>query len=201
MATPTAQAPARGRPRSARRSAAVLAAALDEIGERGIAGMTIESVAARAGVSKVTVYRRWPDKIALALAAIETLPELEVPDTGDLGEDLRRIRRDLLDVFARSNLADVLPALMAERRRSEHGEAIRQYVESRSRAFLLVVERAIARGELRTTLDPALVAHLVASPLALSVMNRDEPLSEDEWTQVVGIVVRGLAEGSGGNGP
>ncbi len=47
---------------------------LDEIAEHGIAGMTIESVAARAGVSKVTIYRRWPDKVALALAALESLP-------------------------------------------------------------------------------------------------------------------------------
>jgi AcrR family transcriptional regulator len=191
MATP---APPRGRPRSARRSAAVLAAALEEIGARGIAGMTIESVAARAGVSKVTVYRRWPDKIALVLAALDSLPELPVPDTGDLVEDLRCIRRDLLDVFARSNLADVIPALMAERRRSGHGDAIRRYVERRSEAFVAIVERARARGELRTTMPTELIAHLISSPLAMSVMNREEPLTDEEWTQIVRTVVRGLQD-------
>lgn len=170
----------------------MLAATLAEIGERGIAGTTIEAVATRAGVSKVTIYRRWPDKIALVLAALESLPELPVPDTGNLVDDLRQIRHDLLDVFARSSLADVLPALMAERRRSEHGEAIRRYVEGRSRAYAVVVERAFARGELRTSMAPDLVALMLASPLAMSVMNRDEPLTEAEWTQVVQTVIRGL---------
>ncbi|MFA5882715.1 MAG: TetR/AcrR family transcriptional regulator [Acidimicrobiia bacterium] len=189
---PIADVPARGRPRSARRSAAVIAAALEEIAERGIGGMSIESVAARAGVSKVTVYRRWPDKIALGLAALESLPELEVPDTGNLVDDLRRLRAALLDVFAHSNLADVLPALMAERRRSDHGEAIRRYVESRSRPFVVVVERAIARGEIPPAMPTDLLAHLFSSPLAMSVMNRDQPLTDDEWTGVITTIVRGL---------
>jgi AcrR family transcriptional regulator len=202
VATPTAadaraaRAPARGRPRSERRSAAVIAAALTEIAERGIAGMSIESVAARAGVSKVTVYRRWPDKIALGLAALESLPELEVPDTGTLVDDLRELRVRLLDVFAQSNLADVLPALMAERRRSDHGEAIRRYVESRSRAFVVVVDRAVERGEIPPAMPTDLLAHLFASPLAMSVMNRDQPLTDEEWTATVTTIVAGLRTGS-----
>jgi AcrR family transcriptional regulator len=171
----------------------VLTAALQELAEHGIAGMTIESVALRAGVSKVTVYRRWPDKIALVLAALESLPELAVPDTGNLVEDLRQIRIELLDLLAHSKLADVLPALMAERSRSEHGVAIQRYIEGRSRPFLVVVERAIARGELRSTMPKELIAHAISSPLAMSVMNRDEPLDDDEWTAVIQAMVRGLA--------
>jgi AcrR family transcriptional regulator len=182
----------RGRPRSERRSAAVLAATLDEIAERGIAEMTIESVAARAGVSKVTVYRRWPGKIALVLAALESLRELTFPDTGNLIDDLREIRRDLLNLVESSNLADVLPALMAERRRSEHSQAIRRYVESRSRPFVVVIERAIARGELRTSMPAELIAHAISSPLAMSLLNRDEPLTDREWTDVVQAFIRGL---------
>jgi len=173
----------------------VLAATLEEIAARGVSGMTIEAVAARAGVSKVTVYRRWPDRVALALAALESLPELPVPDTGDLVEDLRVIRRDLLDLVGRTHLADVLPALLAERRRSEHGPAIRAYVERRSRVYVEVVDRARARGDLVTTLPTELVALTLSSPLALSVMNRDEPLTDSEWTAVVRAILAGLAAG------
>lgn len=191
-AGPAAQRP-RGRPRSEPRSAAVLAAALAEIAAHGIAGMTIESVAARAGVSKATIYRRWPDKIALALAALESLRELALPDTGNLVDDLRAIRRDLLELVSSSSLGDVLPALMAERRRSEHAEAIRRYVEGRSRPFIVVVERAIARGELRSSLPAGLIAHAISSPLAMSVLNRDEPLTDKEWTQVVRAFLSGLS--------
>ncbi len=189
---PVPQRP-RGRPRSEQRSAAVLAAALDEIAEHGIAGMTIESVAARAGVSKVTIYRRWPDKIALALAALDSLRELTLPDTGNLIDDLREIRRDLLELVSSSSLADVLPALMAERRRSEHSDAIRQYVESRSRPFVVVIERAIARGELRTSMPSDLIAHAISSPLAMSLLNRDAPLTDREWIDVVRAFIRGLS--------
>lgn len=184
--------PTRGRPRSEHRSAAVLEATLQEIGERGIAGLTIEAVAARAGVSKVTIYRRWPDRVALVLAALESLPELPVPDTGDLVQDLRALRRHLLDVVDRSNLAEVLPALLAERRRSDHGPAIRRYVERRAQAYVDVVDRARERGEVVTDLPTELVALMLSSPLALSVMNRDAPLTDEEWTTVVGTVLRGL---------
>ncbi|MBM3658560.1 MAG: TetR/AcrR family transcriptional regulator [Actinobacteria bacterium] len=203
MATaPTvAAAPSRGRPRSEHRSAAVLAATLAEIGDRGISGLTIEAVALRAGVSKVTVYRRWPDRIALVLAALESLPELAVPDTGDLVDDLRELRRHLLDVVDRSNLAEVLPALLAERRRSDHGPAIRRYVERRSQAYVEVVERARARGELVTGLPTELVVLMLSSPLALSVMNRDAPLTDEEWTTVVRVVLDGLARGDGRSRP
>lgn len=181
-----------GRPRSVRRGERVLAAALDEIAEHGISGLAIERVAARAGVSKVTVYRRWPDRIALVLAALETLPELVVPDTGTIRDDLRALRVELVHVVAESSLADVLPALLAERRRSEHREAIARYVEQRSAGFGTVVARAIARGELRTTRPPALVAELLAAPLAMSIMNRDHPYTDDEWCAVVDTVLAGL---------
>lgn len=181
-----------GRPRSVRRGERVLACALDEIAEHGIAGLAIERVAARAGVSKVTIYRRWPDRIALVLAALETLPELVVPDTGSLREDLRALRVELVHVAAESHLADVLPALLSERRRSEHREAIGRYVEQRSTAFGIVVARALARGELRTAVPAELVADLFSAPLAMSIMNRDRPYSDDEWCVVVDAIVAGL---------
>lgn len=182
----------RGRPRSEGRTAAVLAAALDELVEHGIAGMTIEAIAARAGVSKVTVYRRWPDKIALTLAALESLPELPVPDTGNLLDDLRALRVALVHVVETTSLGDVLPALMAERRRSEHAVAITAYIERRSAPFVEIVDRAIERCEIRPTVPPELVVHLLSSPLSMSLMNRDRPLDDAQWTAVVTTVLEGL---------
>ena len=181
-----------GRPRSVRRGERVLAAVLDEVAAHGITGVAIERVAARAGVSKVTVYRRWPDRIALVLAALETLPELVVPDTGSLRDDLRALRVELVHVVAESSLADVLPALLAERRRSEHSDAIARYVEQRAAGFGAVVDRAVARGELRTRLPLDLVAELFSAPLAMSIMNRDRPYTDDEWCAVIDTVLAGL---------
>jgi AcrR family transcriptional regulator len=181
-----------GRPRSARRSALVLAATLDEIVATGIGALTIEAVATRAGVSKATVYRRWPDKIALVLAALETLPELPAPDTGSLVDDLCALRGELVHLVSEWHLGDVLPALMAERRRSGHGDAIRRYIDRRSEPFALAVACAVERGELRTSLPEPLVTQLFVAPLAMSVLNRDTPLDDSEWRAVIITVVQGL---------
>ncbi len=170
----------------------MLAATLEEIVTTGIGALTIEAVAARAEVSKATIYRRWPDKIALVLAALDTLPELPAPDTGSLVDDLCALRGELVHLVTEWHLGDVLPALMAERRRSEHGAAIRRYIDQRSEPFALVVGRAIARGELRTSLPEPLVTQLFVAPLAMSVLNRDTPLDDTEWRTVITTVVHGL---------
>ncbi len=192
-AVSTARRPsAGGRPRSQDRSDAVLAATLDVLVERGISGMAIEAVAQRAGVSKVTIYRRWPDKVALVLAALDTLPELEVPDTGSLLGDLVALRRTLLQAVAGSRLGDVIPALMAERRRSDHHDAIGSYIDERTRPFLTIVERSVARDEIRPAMPVALLAHMLSSPLGMSLMTRDTPLTDDDWTTVVTTILRGI---------
>src|SRR5947209_18539308 len=80
----------RGRPRSAEADRAILAAAVDLLAERGLAAMSIEEVAARAGVGKTTIYRRWPSKGLLALDAfvISFRAEQPQPDPGTLRGDL-----------------------------------------------------------------------------------------------------------------
>jgi AcrR family transcriptional regulator len=204
--TATAKAPApsahaappdrsrRGRPRSERRRAAVLDATLDELAQRGIRSMTIESVAERAGVSKVTIYRWWPDKVALTLDALQRLPELVVPDTGRLEGDLRELRVRLVELVETTRLGGVLPALVAERNRSEHHDAISGYIRERSQPFRDIVDRAVARGELPRHVDPDLIAHLFASPLSGSMLLRDTPLDDDEWGLTIRVVVAGLHE-------
>src|SRR5450432_744304 len=80
----------RGRPRSAEADRAILAATLELLAERGLDAMSIEEVAARAGVGKTTIYRRWPSKGLLALDAfvISFRAEQPLPDTGTLRGDL-----------------------------------------------------------------------------------------------------------------
>lgn len=77
---------------------AVLAAALDELSERGYSAFTVENVAQRAGAHKTTVYRRWPDRDALAVDALaeSVAAELPIPDTGSVDDDLRALSRSLV---------------------------------------------------------------------------------------------------------
>src|ERR1700685_2595212 len=83
-------APVRGRPRSEAADRAILRAATELLAERGLAGMSMEEVAARAGVGKATVYRRWRSRGALALDAFmsEFRSQLPLPRTGSLRDDL-----------------------------------------------------------------------------------------------------------------
>jgi AcrR family transcriptional regulator len=184
--------PGRGRPRSEQHRRAVLAATLDELVERGIRSMTIESIAQRANVSKVTIYRWWPDKIALTLDALDQLPELEVPDTGALESDLRALRTALIELMETTRLGNVLPALIAERHRSEHHDAISGYIEQRSEPFGRIIDRALTRGELPRLVDPILITHLFASPLSGSILLRDTPLDDEQWTTTIRVIVAGL---------
>src|SRR2546423_14526848 len=83
-----------GRPRSKQARRAVLTAATDIVRERGYAALTIEGIAARAGVAKTTIYRSWPNRAAVIMeaAVAETAVPLAVPDTGSGREGSRRSR-------------------------------------------------------------------------------------------------------------
>lgn len=88
------------RRRGAALEAAILRAAVDELTESGFAGLTMDRVAQRAGTNKNAIYRRWPDRVALGLAAYKQMARaIEPPDTGSLREDaletLRRANRHL----------------------------------------------------------------------------------------------------------
>ena len=149
-----------GAPRTTRRrgpalEGAILQAAADELAEAGYAGLTMDRVAARAGTNKNAIYRRWPDRPTLAVAAYRRLlptdPE-QVPDSGDL-------RSDALALLTRANermtspVGRVLRALLTgiqddqERLR----ELREQVVRAGNAAWLTVLARAVARGEARDT--------------------------------------------------
>jgi AcrR family transcriptional regulator len=155
-AEPTAAAPhARhggGRPRSTRVDEAILAAARGELAERGYARMSVDGVAARAGVSKPTVYLRHPSKAELATAAIASMRvEPRPAPTGDVRADLvahlRLLRAGLQRPYGMATLGTVLaeehetPELLALFRE--------RLVAPRRRELRAVVAAARERGELR----------------------------------------------------
>src|SRR3989440_12478224 len=90
--------PHRGRPRDPGVDEAILAAAVDLLAEAGYARLTMDQVAARAGVGKASVYLRWPNKVALVAEAIQHRSAVvpDVPDTGSLREDMLAFLRALL---------------------------------------------------------------------------------------------------------
>ncbi|MFB4304748.1 TetR/AcrR family transcriptional regulator [Actinomadura sp. GTD37] len=143
--------PPRPRPggRTARIRAQVLDAVLAELGERGYDGLTMEAVAARAGVHRATVYRRWGDVGGLLADVLDAAgdDDWRPPDTGSLEGDLAALNHEIQDALTAR--PPVVAALIAASFRSAKAErAQRRLWEDRYARCEIVVGRAVRRGEL-----------------------------------------------------
>jgi AcrR family transcriptional regulator len=157
-----------GRPRSEEAHQAILDATLALLAEVGFSSLTVEGVAARAGVGKATIYRRWPSKVPLVVEAFGGLPAFEEADTGSLVGDLKAMLRAYLELFNETPLATVLPALASERAHDPALAALFNPVLRQRRSPLMnVLERARARGEVPPDTDLELAADLIVGPIAV----------------------------------
>jgi AcrR family transcriptional regulator len=140
----------RTRRRGAELETAILQAAADELLESGYAGLTMDRVAQRAGTNKNAIYRRWPNRAALGIAAYKQFAatSIRVPDTGSL-------RADVLELLRATNCqlgtprADILRGLLASMQEEPEllAELHEQLSDGGSAVWLTVVGRAVARGE------------------------------------------------------
>lgn len=154
-------------PRIERSKAAILEATLALLAEEGVGGLTVDAVAARAGVGKATVYRHWASRAELILDAVSSLvTEDEAVDRGSLRADLEAAYERIVQACGSSPMAKVLPTLAeAAGRDPELAGIHKDFVTRRRRHLIAALERAAARGELRPGLDPGVVADLVAGPM------------------------------------
>ena len=124
MNTTDAAAPAAprppGRPRSEAADEAILEATVALYGDHGFEGLSMDAVAARAGVSKATIYRRYPSKVELVMAAAVHLAEREHPafDTGSVRDDLCAHVRTFVRMLTSTEVGRCLPTMVADKRRS-----------------------------------------------------------------------------------
>jgi len=177
--------------RSARVRAAVLAATLEEVAERG-GRFSVEGVASRAGVHKTTVYRRWPTRGALLLEALLERSSVEVPmpDTGTVEGDVRALMHAIV-VNLQSQLASgVVRALVDEPDDRELRAAALAFWRERFSLVAGVITRGVERGELTRDTDPDLLIELLIGPLYLRLLVTLEPLTEAYANRVVEMVLR-----------
>lgn len=185
----------RGRPRSAQAEQAILAAALDLIAERGPEGLGIEQVAARAGVGKATIYRRWPGKEDMLLDAVGSLgSDLPVPQ----GRSVRADLVALLDAFCREaadpRRARLFALLQGEgvrypRLLARYTEAV---VQPRQAVVASVLRRGLATGELRENTDIEAATFLLNGAVLASMSGHDH-VDTRYARRVVEELMRGLA--------
>src|ERR1019366_8671337 len=172
---PVRSVPARGgRPRSERAHQAILTAARQLLIEKGFAAMRLEHVAARAGVGKATIYRRWPSKEALAqdLLAPLAAPHIAVADTGDTREELLAAVTNPMRAVVETDFGPVIRALLWEIVSDPSiGDPFRAaIVEARRAEVTRVIERGIARGDLRSDADPEVATELLVGPVYFRLM-------------------------------
>ena len=174
-----APAPARGRPPSAKAEQAILAATLRMVGTHGVAGTTIEGVAAEAGVGKTTIYRRWESKTELIVAAVAQMaPRGDPPDTGSLHGDMKALADLQRGRLARTGLLTVAPRVLSEAMNDpELHQGFLDSVINPLRALIRsMIERAVERGELRADLEvEPLVDILHALPIYKILTSRGDP--------------------------
>lgn len=157
----------RGRPRDDRLDAVIVHAAVAEVGAKGWGGATIEGIAARAGVGRGSIYRRWPSKNELfQYAATVIIHPPEVVDTGSFGEDLFAAVLPMADMLTQPELAALLPSLLAE---AANDASIRKTLhtfvgQSRQQAIDAVV-RARRRGDIAESTDAETLVDMLAGAL------------------------------------
>jgi AcrR family transcriptional regulator len=204
VASTAEQRPARplGRPRSARAHRAILDAAIDLFVDQGYEAMSIEGVAARAGVGKTTIYRRWPSKEDLVIDAIdELILEVDVPDTGSLRADLVGLLVQLQSTLTSSRAGDVFPRMAAEvAAASPLGRAyLERVVAPRFGLLRSVMSRGVDRGELPDGVDLEVARAMLLGPLILWKLMRQLTRrgARERAERIVDTVLGGLRSSAG----
>src|SRR4051794_14489846 len=154
-------------PRAVRSRQVIINAAVELLVEHGLAGTTIEAIAARSGAAKTTIYRHWPDKRAVLLAAVEAaVPTASAPDSGSLRGDLAAFTDDLARIVTTPPTSALVPTLIdAAERDTEIAALLALSPAQRRNPLHAAISGAVERGELPPVHDLDLVDDLLLGPL------------------------------------
>jgi AcrR family transcriptional regulator len=184
-----------GRPRDPEIDAAALAGTLAVLDEAGYGGLTLEEVARRAGTTKPAIYRRWPTRQQLVLAALELrLGEARAPDTGCTLCDLDECLKVFVAAFKRMP-PDVLGPLFADCAgdRELRGAFMATLFDPPRAAVKQTLDRAYERGDLRDDVDRDLVLDLIGSLVHYRALFGHARTSDAEIERAVEALLQGIA--------
>ena len=185
--------------RAERSKQAILDATRELLADEGdVRSLTVEAVAARSGVAKTTIYRRWRDKWELALDAvmIDMLPGFADPvDVGDTRKELITFVNAVVKIWTTPPFGRAMQALVSEI--STQPELAREYrervVDPRREQLRPVIERGIARGDLRPDTDIRLVHEFLIGPILYRLLLSGGPIDRKLGTRLVDSVLEGFA--------
>ena len=185
----------RGRPRNIETQHSILRASYDLLFEYGFAAVTVEKIAERAGVSKATIYKWWPNKAAVVIdgylsAASERLP---VPDTGNVFTDLL-IHATNLTRFLVSDEGKIITQLIGEGQFDAGLAETYQsrYFQPRRNETRHIIERGVQRKELRSDVSTSLCIDLIYGPIFYRLILTGEPLNDHFVSEIVKMAFQGI---------
>ena len=186
----------RGRRRADEVRREVLDAAGDLLFAEGMGAFTIDKVANRSGASKMTIYKWWPSKGALALDGYFTKvePELAFPDTGDIEADLRTQLHAFAHVVRDSPAGPVIAELIGQAQSDPQLKAgyLQRYSSPRRALAVEALKRAKDRGQLRTDLDPETVVDQLWGACYHRLLLPDQPITLEFVDALVDNLFRGI---------
>ena len=180
---------------------AILEATRELLAEGGVHHLTIEGVAARSGVAKTTIYRRWRSKDELALAVLLRMVEeiVEVPDRGDVRRELIILVDAAVKILGTTLMGRVMQGLASDLATvPELGRPFRERVVAlRVSEVRRIVERAVERGEVRPDVDVDLVHELLFGPVYYRLLLGGGELDKRLAERIVDAVLPGIRRGGG----
>ena len=182
----------RGRPPSPGVDERILDAALAMLAEGGYAGFRLDALAARAGVAKTTILRRWPSKAAVAVAAVErlALQTVDLPESGSLRGDLHALLTSAVNVFTHGD-GRFVPHLFRESgHHPEIADLLQTVIHTRRLAYRRVLGRAIARHELDPDVDQDLLIDLLIGPIWTRLLITHDPITPTLVDEIVEVLTR-----------
>ncbi len=185
-----------GRPRSEVARQAILEAANELLSSNGFSALTVEAIAAKAGVSKATIYRWWNSKASVVMDGFlaATAPNIPFPNTGSVREDFRRQMQTVVDLF-NSPIGRTIAALIAEGQNDpELAEAFRsRYLAARRTEAKHILQRGIVGQELRSDLDLDVVLDALYGPLYYRLLVGHAPLDPHFVNMLVDLLMLAIS--------
>lgn len=146
----------------------VIAATLDLLTESGLGELTIDDVSKRSGVAKTTIYRHWPNRAALVIDACLRMDDGDQPppDTGFLEGDVTAFLNELARLLVTARWSSILPSIVDAAEHEPEFAAVHSTIQGRHAAPLrAALERAVVRGELRSSADLSAITAALLGPL------------------------------------
>lgn len=172
----------------------MLNATLDALLDHGVDALSVAEIAQRAGVHETSIYRRWGTRASLALDAVLSRAQQQIPtpDNGSLREDLVTLVHAIA-AFVTSPLGELLLRMALRSDLPEYEVARNKFWNERLALGSVVLERAAARGELRAGVDHQVALEALVGPLHVRLLLTREPLDERFLHNVVDLIVDGIA--------